>query len=399
MNAEVPANSNSSGLAIQRKEMDSGQPHLQSTLTEDVAINSIRDLLREKPFLFFGAGMSCALNVRFGMAALRDALLQQVTPDSLSTEQKRQWDQVAQSLQSGNDLESSLGNVTDSGLLQKIVTVTGHFVASLDHEYALRIAKGEVEWPATRFIKRLVNTLPEGDRILHALTPNYDMLFEYACDYAGVPYTNGFSGGVERKTDWDAVERSLLVPERVYQRGRFTTVYKPRKHVRLYKVHGSLNYFFHRDAVIENNSWMWNPPDFSQRVMITPGLLKYEKLQRYRQELLKSADAAIDNASRFLFIGYGFNDQHLEEYIKRKLITQGCKGLIVTRDSNPRIESLLREASNLWLVCKVQDADSDGTRIFNKQYSGWLSLPLRRLWDIGQFTTQILGGGHGNLHV
>lgn len=372
--------------------MHSVQLPPQSALTEDAAINSIRDFFRDKPFLFFGTGMSCGMDVRFGMTALKDELLHRIKQCTLNTEQTRQWDQIAQSLQSGSDLESSLDNVTDSDLLQKITAVTGCFVASLDREYALRIAKGEVHWPATQFIKRLVDTLPEGDRILHALTPNYDMLFEYACDSVGVPYTNGFSGGVERKSDWDAIDRSLLMPEQVSQRGRLKTVYKHRKHIRLYKVHGSLNYFFHRNAVIENNAWMWEPPDFFQRVMITPGLSKYEILQRYRQELLKYADAAIGKANHFLFLGYGFNDKHLEEYIKRKLITQGCKGLIVTRDSNPRIESLLADAPNLWLVCKTQDESSDGTRIFNKQHSGWLNLPSKRLWDIGEFTTQILGG-------
>ncbi len=364
----------------------------RTELTEDVAINSIRDFFHNKPFLFFGSGMSCALDVRFGMTALKDELLLQIKQCPLNMEQVRQWDQVAQSLQNGSDLESSLDNVTDSELLQKITVVTGRFVASVDREYALRIAKGEVQWPATHFIKRLVDTLPEGDRILHVLTPNYDMLFEHACDCVGVPYTNGFYGGVERKSDWDAINRSLLMPEQVSQRGRLKTVYKHRKHVRLYKVHGSLNYFFYRNTVIENNAWMWEPPAFFQRVMITPGLSKYEILQRYRGELLRSADAAIDKASHFLFLGYGFNDNHLEEYIKRKLITQGCKGVIITRDSNPRIELLLADASNLWLVCKTQEAGNDGTRIFNKQHSGWLNLPEKRLWDIGEFTTHILGG-------
>ena len=169
-------------------------------------------------------------------------------------------------------------------------------------------------------------------------------------------------------------------------------IYKPRKHVRLYKVHGSLNFFFYRNIVVENNAWMWDAPSFSNRVMITPGLSKYQTLQNYRQELLKYADAEIDKANHFLFLGYGFNDTHLEAYIRQKLITQACKGLIVTKDSNLRIESLLAEAANLWLVCKAQEDDADGTRIFNKQYAGWLSLPTKKLWDISTFTTEILGG-------
>lgn len=372
--------------------MHSRQPQPLPALTEDIAINSIRDFFRDKPFLFFGTGMSCALDVRFGMDALKNTLVDQMKNHSLTGPQENDWAVIEEALYNGSDLESALDVVKDPDLLKTITKITGNFVASVDRDYACRIAQGSAEWPATLFIMKLVNSLPEGDPVLHALTPNYDMLFEYACDFAGIPYANGFFGGVERKTDWKAVERSLLSPERISQGKRFRNVYRYRKHVRLYKVHGSLNYFFHHNVVIENNAWMWNPPDFVERVMITPGLSKYEMLQRYRQELLQSADTAINKATKFLFLGYGFNDTHLEEYIKRKLINQSCHGLVITRNCNPRIESLLAEAMNLWLVCKSEDPNSEGTRIFNKQHSGWLNLPARNLWEISEFTKQILGG-------
>ena len=136
---------------------------------------------------------------------------------------------------------------------------------------------------------------------------------------------------------------------------------------------------------------MWNPPDFAQRVMITPGLSKYEMIQAYRRELLRKADETIERENHFLFIGYGFNDKHLEEYIKRKLVQQSCAGLIITLDSNPRIQSLMDQANNLWLVCKDSDP-AKGTKICNKQYTNSLSLPEQKLWDINQFTKEILGG-------
>lgn len=365
---------------------------LKESLTEDIAIEALRKFFREKPFLFFGTGISCALDIRFGMDALKNALIDQVERHLSATAARNEWTGVKETLQQGSDLESALNAVSNQDLIKTITKITGTFIASIDREYAYRIAEGVVEWPATRFLKKLVDTLPEGDRVLHALTPNYDMLFEYACDSIGIPYTNGFSGGIERKLDWDAVKRSMLLPEQVLQGKQIKNIYKPRKHVRLYKVHGSLNYFFHRNNVVENNAWMWNPPDFTERVMITPGLSKYETLQHYRQELLQFADTAINKSANFLFIGYGFNDSHLEEYIKRKLISQGCHGLIITRDCNPRIESLLKEATNLWAVCKLEDANLEGTRVFNKRYSNWLSLPDKKLWDIREFTTQILGG-------
>lgn len=361
-------------------------------LTEDAAIEALRTFFREKPFLFFGTGMSCALDIRFGMGALKDALYAGMEKHPLTEQQEVEWQAVDSALQSGVDLENALNSVTDQALLKTVTEITGSFVAGIDNEFAYRIAQGTAEWPAVRLLKKMVDTLPESDRMLHALTPNYDMLLEYSCDYEGIPYTNGFAGGIERKTDWNAVDCSLRVPERVTHGRKFQILCKHRKHVRLYKVHGSLNYFFHHNAVVENNAWMWNPPDFSERVMITPGLSKYQTLQRYRQELLQAADTAIEKASHFLFLGYGFNDSHLEEYIKRKLISQSCQGLIITRSSNPRIESLLDEAENLWLICESNENDAEGTRISNMKYTQPLVISNKSLWNISDFTTHILGG-------
>jgi hypothetical protein len=236
----------------------------------------------------------------------------------------------------------------------------------------------------------LVDTLPEGDPILHVLTPNYDLLCEHACDAAGVLYTTGFCGGIERKASWGQIDRCLVSCNRVSLNGRLKLVCRHRKHIRLHKVHGSLNYFFHRNAVVQNDAWAWNPPEYAERVMITPGLPKYEKLQLFRQELLRSADDAIERATQFLFLGYGFNDKHLEEYIKRKLVAQGCRGLIITRDSNSRIEALLKDAANLWLLCRSEDG-TEGTRIFNAAYPEWLVLPNERLWQVQEFSNQVLG--------
>lgn len=334
--------------------------------------------------------MSCALDSRLGMEALRGELLARIPDLKLSARQREEWHEVELALQNGQDLESALDHVGEEGLLETITKITGEFVATVDRECAFRIASDQAEWPATRLIKRIVDTLPEGDRILHTLTPNYDMLFEYACDSAGVPYSSGFSGGVQRKMDWDAVGRSMLLPEHICHQRKVKWIYKERKHVRLYKVHGSLNFFFHRGALIANDAWMWQPPDYAKRVIITPGLSKYETIQRYRQELLKYADAAIDGANRFLFLGYGFNDQHLEEYIRRKLIAQGCMGLVIVRGANPALESLVKDAKHLWIVC--QAVNGSGTRIFNQKYSDTLDVPGKMLWKVAEFTSEILGG-------
>ncbi len=336
--------------------------------------------------------MSCAVDSRFGMPALTSELKGSVIVDSYNHQQSMQWNEALESLNSGNDLETALDHVTDPQLVHTITSATANFISGLDRKFALQVYQGEVEWPAMVFFKRLVETLPSSDSALHVLTPNYDTLFEHSCDAHSIQYTTGFCGGIHRTIDWPRAIRSMQYTRRVTQRRRIRSVTKDRKHIRLYKVHGSLNLFFHNNTVVENNAWMWDAPDFTSRVMITPGLSKFQTLQNYRRELLTSADEAIDQANRFFFLGYGFNDSHLEAYINRKLAENSCKGVIVTRDLNVRIESLLRRSENLWLVCKASGDGENGTRIFNRQYADWLILPDKRLWDIATFTTEILGG-------
>jgi hypothetical protein len=106
------------------------------------------------------------------------------------------------------------------------------------------------------------------------LTPNYDLLFEYSCDSANIAYSDGLFGGIERKMNWEAVERAFYKPQFVVYRGRRRESFKPTKHIRLYKVHGSLNYFYHHNSFVDNMAWIWNPPSFMKRVIVTPGASK-----------------------------------------------------------------------------------------------------------------------------
>ena len=219
-------------------------------LTEGQTIEQLRNFFREKPLVVFGSGMSCALDVRFGMAALRDSLVTGMPTHLVDHEEERQWDLVHAALQDGEDLESAMDAVTDYRLLEKITSVTGSFISSVDRHYAHRISTEACTWPALALFQRLVDSLPSGDRSLHVLTPNYDLLLEHSCDFAEIPYVNGFAGGITRHLDWRASTYSLLIPARTALGRRLRITYKHRRHIRLYKVHGSLNYFFHRNAVI-----------------------------------------------------------------------------------------------------------------------------------------------------
>lgn len=359
-------------------------------LTEDIAFKALGEFFRDKPFVFIGSGMSCAIDACFGMPALKDALLAGIPDSSLSGQDLVEWTAVRNDIANGIDLENAMNQVSTEPLLQRITSTSAQVMAEQDRKYAYRIAEGSVSWPAGDLLQKLVDTLPPGDPVLHVLTPNYDLLFEYEMDVRGVEYTNGFHGCVQRRLNWDLAALDTYSVGTNLMSRRLRNLAKPRKHARLYKVHGSLSYFFYRNAVVENNAWIWQPPPSVQRVMITPGQSKFAVLQRFRQELQGPADAAIDGASRFLFLGYGFNDVHLEEYIRRKLVTQKSLALVITRDTNARIDSLAREAEQMWVVSRDPAGGGPATRILNEAFSAPLVLTGCELWKVDEFTSHIL---------
>ena len=138
---------------------------------------------------------------------------------------------------------------------------------------------------------------------------------------------------------------------------------------------------------------MYDCPEGVERLMITPGTAKYERLHQSRPELLTEYDLAVEKHSAFLFIGFGFNDSQLcTGTIVRKLKEQKCPALIITRDNNPKITRYLKECENLWLVCKSQESGNEWTSIMNSRYQNVLSLNDSRLWDTAEFGKKILGG-------
>ena len=362
------------------------------SLEMNVAVEELNGFFRNKPLVFVGTGASCAVDKRFGMPALTAELVQKVGPAVTTDLQRREWQSVETSLREDVELERALDQVRDQGLLSLVVRTAGSFVASVDREYAAPMLMGDKDWPALPLFRRLVETF-ETERTLHVVTPNYDLLIEYACGGVGIPFTTGFVDEVLRRMDWNRADWSMRECESVPVRNRLKRYVRRRKHVRLYKVHGSLNWFIHKNAVVANDGWSWEPPDHLERLVVTPGLSKFERAIQFRNDLLREADTAIKNAGSFLFIGYGFNDRHLDATpeLSNKLIQQACPAVVVTRDPSQRVLELLEKADNMWLVCRVPEKENESTRVRNRRYDGWLCIDGEKWWDIRQFTRTILG--------
>lgn len=360
-------------------------------LTKEIAYKALQNFFNQKPFVLFGTGISCAVDQDFGMGTLEHYLKAEIPKRTLTKQQKIEWKNVLEALSRNSDFEAAMNGIKDKSLLKFVIETTAEQVSIVNRKNTFEILNREKSWPATSMFKRLVDRLPETDRTLHVATPNYDLLAEYAFAQAAICYTTGFWGGIVRKLDWIQAERQMTYAEKVPSgRSKVTSITRLKKHIRLYKVHGSLNTFFFEDQLVETDAWT-KAPENVERLMITPGTSKHEKLHDYRGALLGEYDKAVRGHSAFLFLGFGFNDTQLvNNAISEKLKQNASPALIITRSSNSRIESLLKDCKNTWLVCKHPENNS--TRIFNKKYQDWLNLPDKELWKFDRFTTEIMGG-------
>jgi len=140
-------------------------------LTETIAYDQLQNFFSGKPMVFFGTGVSCAVDEKFGMPALKKYLVDTFNMDDLSVSRKTEWEAVRKDLEGDSNFESAMDRVTDEGLVKKITGATADFLNTLDEKYADEIFRGEQKWPAIDLFKRLVERLPETDRKLHVVTP------------------------------------------------------------------------------------------------------------------------------------------------------------------------------------------------------------------------------------
>ncbi len=363
-------------------------------LTKDSAYKALQAIFKKKILLIIGTGASCILDRRFGMPALAEELKAKV-PSKLSgnNEAEKQWKTVETRLDKKKDLESSLNGIDNEFLLETIIRVTVNFVAMVDKENKLKIMNGEIP-PLEKIIKAVKEGLPESDPVLDIITSNYDLLIEHTCDKLKIPYCTGFVGGIQKYYDWDRATKEMIYIKPFIKSKKVQEVKRIRKHIRLHKVHGSINWFRKDNSYLEDNSLLCSENITGiKRWIITPGDTKYREAFIHNREIFAHADEVIPGVKAYIFVGYGFNDEQIEKKIKYELIENEKPGIIITKGLSSNAEKLLGKAKNLWAVYQDQDIkNSPHSCIENGQYEKPFKVENSRIWQIDMFMKEIISG-------
>lgn len=332
----------------------------------------LQNLFADGLVTIIGSGLSCAEGLP-GMAALAEMLIKTL-PSTIAAEDEGTWAEVSDYLSNGVGLEAALHKVTISqALTDVIVQATAEFILA---EEARTLADCMGTDRTLRFSRLLRHLSPANPKFVEVITPNYDRLIEFAVESAGWGVDTGFVGRILGRHHPTESDKSFA--RAVIQHAKATKLlYRDR--VRLYKPHGSLDWFDTAQGVI--SSYL---PIAAKRLIITPGVGKYK--HGYEQPFdshREGANVAIDKANGILCIGYGFNDDHLQTHLTPRL-KSGVPAVLLTYELTEAATALIQGSPHT--VALIHH--SEGTGVITS--SGVDVVPGVRWWDLEHFIKGVL---------
>ena len=343
--------------------------------------------------LLVGTGLSVEMNTELGMPALARQLLATIPKNA------GEWKSIAKRLEQGDDLETALTGIKLTEFLQnEIAEHTSAFVAQTDAALRDDVLTGKETWKGELLLKQLMGGLSPTWPRLPIVTPNYDMLIEYACSKANIPYITGYHGGIIRRQNWPKVRQRLCQLNSITMGGKRRDTITPIPCVELMKVHGSINLFRSKDGTfIENDIWATGCPKDYTPIIAPPGDAKTQEALNFHDRLFGEASHAIDKANAFFVMGYGFRDSHIHQKILERVHNHQCPLIVLTLDPSEELDKLVTKGKDVWVITGPRnhangETDRSGTRFVNSKEELCGEFDGITLWQSDVFTKQILGG-------
>ena len=302
------------------------------------------------------------------MSDLSTYLHDNLVPDGHAEEDA--WLLVQTALAHGDHLEAALeGKNLPSQLLSKIVGLTWQCVNEKDRLLFETVAIGERDFPLGSLLAGMFKSTQNE---INVVTTNYDRVAEFACNSKNVLFQSGFAPGYIQK--WESTGRI-----------RFMHGTKPSRVVKIWKVHGSLDWFSTTDERIIGLP-VFDLPSPAQYtpLIVTPGLNKYEKTSEDPfRTTINGADEALKSASAFLSVGFGFRDKHIHPKIIERCKEKNVPIVVLARTLTDEAKDFLKnKAGTKYLGI---EKSGTGSRIFAPANPAGVDLPTPDLWSLEGF--------------
>ena len=322
-----------------------------------------------------GSGLSCAEGLP-GMGELADHLRATVGP-GLAGEDAEIWATLVPLILAKGIEAALLEKPPTPALESAIAAATSAMVSERERTVITEVFAGTRKLRLTRLMAHVLKA-PTGIPIV---TTNYDRLVEIAVEEAGIGadtmFSGRFAGTLNERESQLSFCRNVVLKKRIV-----TFHYQPRAVV--CKPHGSLDWYLRNGKPV---CFAGDLPG-ATRLIITPGQNKFRNGYESPFDHHRSrANEAIDRASRFLILGYGFNDDHLETHLS-PAIRGGKPTLMMTRSLSPAAEAMAISHANVITLDHAMHASIDGTRVILDKAQ--IFLPGLALWDVHSFIEEVL---------
>lgn len=306
----------------------------------------------QSPTIILGSGASAAFGMS-GMWGLAEYLKQQIDRGAFEGDDDAKWDKFVTLLDRHVDLETALHQVDMSeGLTNQIVSNTWLLINNEDLAVFNASLPDRNYFPLGRLLSHYFRSTANS---IDIITTNYDRLGEYACEQEGIHHYTGFSHGFRRLLK----ESGYLSCDRV---------------VNIWKVHGSLDWFKSEANEVVGFSNSESIPAGFRPQIVTPGTEKYRitHLEPFRT-IIAEADGALANANSYLVIGFGFNDQHIQEKLIQKCVRDKTSIAIITYQLSDATKKFLFE-NGVENYLAIERGDNDDESII---YSSQVDDPIK----------------------
>lgn len=322
----------------------------------------------QAPTIILGSGASAAFGLS-GMGDLATHLIDNIELNDCDKECVDKWETFVHLLESGKDLESALLDVRLPPLLTaKIVNMTWSLLNPQDLDAFTRSLHETNFFALSQLISSLFRSALKEVNII---TTNYDRMAEYAVEHAGHHHFTGFSHGFYRQQR----NNSYLSCQRV---------------VNIMKVHGSLDWFSSPLGDVIGYSQLQSIPSGHIPKIVTPGIEKYSTTYHEPfRSIIQMADKAISNAKSYLCIGFGFNDEHIQEKLVEKCVRENaCITLITWGLSNSARKFLIDGNVSNYLA--IERGGNDKQSIIYSSQCGESIVVDEDYWSLGGYLKLVL---------
>lgn len=318
---------------------------------------------QSSPVIVLGSGASIPHGIK-GMGDLAAWLRNNVEADEGA--EVDAWTLVRTALANGDHLEAALEkNVLPDNLVVKVVRSTWDFIAKDDYELLKSVVKDNATFPLQTLFAGLFQST---NRNINVITTNYDRVAEYAADCGGFIHNTGFLPGYLRRADG--------AENLIFKQGSNLA-----RTVRVWKVHGSLDWFIDPNGGVLSLPMTSELPDGLIPLIVTPGVSKYQTTHEEPfRSAIHGADQALNSGSAFICIGYGFRDSHIHPKLMTRCRVHNTPILVAARTLTPQAKDFLKNNAGRHYL--ALEAHVDGTMVYNRENPEGIVVEGGQYWEL-----------------